>query len=194
MMFKRKKKDILTYSKFLIFAHSMRMPLRDDLLERLNNQPRPNELCGVSVPETLNSLSYGTLDALQRASTSDDVATAVITLLLNVKAQSVYDEDVNKVFGFIKFVEREVERINGLFSAIKTKYSSEEIQAGVKELNFGTFGVLDWYAKRMGIADQSDVMDVGWVRIYQCMKNDNEKAEYDRRLAEIYKNKSKTHK
>lgn len=187
----RKKTNKVTYGRFLIFAQCTRKPLYDDLLERLNNQQCPRELCGVSVPENLNAVSYGTLDTLQRAASSEDVAVSIITLLLNVNANDVYKEDVNKVFGFIKFVERELERINKLFSSIKTSFSPEEINAGVKQLKFGTFGVLDWYAKRMGIADQNEVMDVGWVRIYQCMKNDNDKSEYERRLAEIYKNKSK---
>lgn len=193
-MFGNKKQDKLTYGKFLVFAKCMKEMLRDELLERLNTQQRPQELCGTSVPQTLNEISYGTLDALQRAVNSEDVAVSVISLLLNVNANDVYNEDVNKVFGFIKFIEREVTRINDLFKAIKQTHTADEVQAGVNNLNFGTFGILDWYARRMGICDQAQVMDVGWVRIYQCMKNDNEKFEYERRLSKIHSNKHNSKK
>ena len=72
---------------------------------------------------------------------------------------------------------------------MQPKYSSEEVAAGVHDLDFGSFGVLDWYAKRMGIANQNDVRDIAWVRIYQCMKNDHEQQLYERRLQEQYMKK-----
>ena len=99
--------------------------------------------------------------------------------------------DVNDVFGFLSFVTKELEKINKLFSDIKQTFSKEEEAAGIKELDFGSFGVLDWYARRMGITNQNDVRDVAWVRIYQCMKNDNMQSEYERRLQKQYLNNSK---
>ena len=99
------------------------------------------------------------------------------------------DEDVNDVFGFVNFVANEILRINKVFSSIKVSYSPEEREAGVEELPFGSFGVLDWYAQRMHIANQNEVRDIAWVRIFQCMKNDNERNEYERRLSKIYSKK-----
>ena len=59
----------------------------------------------------------------------------------------------------------------------------------MEKLDFGSFGVLDWYARRMGITNQNEVREVAWVRIFQCMKNDAIKNEYERRLAKQYKPK-----
>lgn len=95
------------------------------------------------------------------------------------------------VFGVINFVRSELDRINKLFASIKVAHSPEEIAAGVENLNFGTFGVIDWYAKRMGITNQDEVYSVAWIRIYTCMKNDNEKAEYEQRLNKQYVEKAK---
>ena len=92
------------------------------------------------------------------------------------------------------FVTKELEKINKLFTSIKQTYSKEEEAAGIRELDFGSFGVLDWYARRMGIPNQNDVRDVAWVRIYQCMKNDNMQSEFERRLHKQYMNNSKSKK
>ena len=113
-------------------------------------------------------------------------------------APAIYDRDsvpvmkesAERVLWFVYFCNKEVERINKLFEAIKPHFDSEEKQAGVDRLKFGSFGILDWYARRMRITDQNEVRNVPWVRIYKCMKNDNELREYDRRLREVYKRKS----
>lgn len=165
--------------------------LRDELLERLRSQPRPSMLCGRKVPESLNALSYGTLDDLRAATSAEDPTAECVRVLLGVDAKELYEADVNDVFGFFSFVGREIEKINKLFKGIHHSYSKEEEAAGVHELDFGSFGVLDWYARRMGITNQNDVRDVAWVRIYQCMKNDNMQAEFERRLQKQYTEKSK---
>lgn len=193
MIFKRNKHKVrLSYRDFLLFHHCTKTAYNNELIERLNNQPPPTSLCGHECLQTLNEVSYGTLDAMQRISEEEDFACAIIKILLDVDAEEVMKEDVNKVWGFVMLVKREIERINKLFASIKQTYSDDEIRAGVKNLSFGTFGVLDWYARRMGIADQTQVMDIGWIRIYQCMKNDNDKAEYERRLSDIHLKKSKS--
>ena len=180
-----------TYGKFLLFFPFCIKEVQDELLEKLKAQPRPDRLCGVEVPQNLNSLSYGTLDDLQTAAGSKDVVGEVCHILLGLEPEKIKDEDVNKVFGFTNFVTRQLDNINRLFAAIKPHYSSEEKEAGIENLNFGSFGVLDWYAQRMHIANQNDVRDIAWVRIYQCMKNDNEKNEFERRLSEVYNKRSK---
>ena len=47
------------------------------------------------------------------------------------------------------------------------------------------FGLVDWYAKRMGIQNHDEVMDVCWMRVYKCMDMDTKTQEFNRRLAEI---------
>lgn len=178
-----------TYKTFVMLSEFSSDKDRDDMLSVLRSQPRPDTLCGENVPSSLNFLTYGQLDDLRGIDSSVDVIFSLCDIIFGKKLD-VYDEDVNKVFGFVNFCASELERINGLFSSMKTDYTSEEIEAGAKDLDFGSFGVLDWYAKRMGIADQNEVRDVAWVRIYFCMLNDHKQQEYERRLQRVYMSRS----
>ncbi len=189
---RRKKAKLTTYGEFLILLPLCHKKHQEELLETLKEAKRPAFVCGKEVPADLNTITYGQLDDFSRISqTEDDPAVRVFSILLGLDAPQIYEMNVFDVFGIINFVRVELERINGLFSSIKVTHTSEEIAAGVEDLNFGTFGVIDWYAKRMGITNQDEVYNVAWIRIYTCMKNDNEKAEYEQRLNKQYMNRAK---
>lgn len=166
--------------------------LQKEYIEILSKQQRPDKLCGEDVPENLNHLSYGQLDDLHSITTRKERNPEhKICEIIFGKTLDLMNEDVNAVYGFLNFCGDEIRRINALFESIKTDYSPEEIAAGVKNLSFGSFGVLDWYAKRMGITNQNDVRDVAWVRIYTCMKNDNAQQMFEKRLQDVYMRKSR---
>ena len=179
-----------TYGEFLHLHHLCSEEVRKEDEEILSKQPRPYYLCGECVPESLNLLTYGQLDDMRNISDNKDIAYQLSYIIFG-KTLNLLDEDVNKVFGFVNFCASEIERINKLFGSLKFDYTPEERQAGVESLNFGSFGVLDWYAKRMGIINQNDVREVAWVRIYQCMKNDHAQQEFERRLQDVYMKKSR---
>ena len=180
-----------TYREFLHFLPFCTDEHKKELMDILDRAEKPTEMCGVNVPEDLNLVSYGLLDDLANISASGvaDPMAEIISRLLEVDTEKVYEANVFDVFGVSKWVGNEVKRINKLFERISPSYSPEEIAAGVKSLNFGTFGVLDWYANRQRISDQNQVRDVAWIRIYTCMKNDNAKAEFNKRLNKQYQNK-----
>lgn len=136
-------------------------------------------------------ISYGKLVDLRNAAGAADPAAECLKILLDLKPWEISRLNVFDVFGFMNFIKEQVTNINNLFSALKVNYSSEELSAGVKELDFGPFGVLDWYARRMGITNQNEVRDVAWVRIYNCMKNDTEQNNYERRLHKQYMNQAR---
>ena len=180
-----------SYKDFLtLFPFAMKS-VQKELLERLKGQKRPETLCGKAVPKDLNAVTYGTLDDLRTAGETDDPAGTCVKILLGAEPRELLTESVNDVFGFTNFVTDELKRINGLFKGIKVNYSKEEIAAGIRELDFGSFGVLDWYAKRMGITNQNEVRDVAWVRIFQCMRNDCMRNNFERKLSQQYKPKIK---
>lgn len=185
-MKKKEDKDLCTYGKFLELFPLCTKGKQEELLGRLRKQPRPQFLCGKQVPDNLNMLTYGQMDDMQTAASAETPIEETCKVLLQVDPSLLLVEDVNDVFGFSNFVTSEINRINKIFSSIKPSYSKEERAAGVETLNFGSFGVLDWYAQRMHIANQNEVRNIAWIRIYQCMKNDNEKNEFERRLYQIY--------
>lgn len=186
-----RKKQECSYKDFLMLFPFATKEVQADLLERLKRQKRPNTLCGKVVPKDLNAITYGVLDDLRTAGGSDDPAGVCAKMLLGIEPHELMTEDVNDIFGFANFVTSELQRINNLFKSIKVQYSKEEIAAGIRELDFGSFGVLDWYARRMGITNQNEVREVAWVRIFQCMRNDCMRNNYERKLSKQYKPKKK---
>jgi len=184
-------RDACPYKDFLLLIGYSDKAVQDDLLGRLHEQPRPDTLCGKDVPKDLNTLSYGALDDLSNATKGDDPAFACAEILLGVGYADFLKEDVNSVFGFANFITTELRRINEIFKSVKVHYSKEEIAAGVRDLDFGSFGILDWYARRMGITNQNEVRSVAWVRIFQCMKNDCLRNDYERKLSQQYRPKNK---
>lgn len=190
--YRKKKIKLTTYGEFLVLLPLCHKDHQEELLETLKQAKCPAFVCGKEVPANLNTITYGQLDDFSRISQSEgDPAVQVFSILLGLEPPQVYELNVFDVFGMLNFVRSELERINALFASIQVTHSSEEIAAGIEDLNFGTFGVIDWYAKRMGITNQDEVFDVAWIRIYTCMKNDNEKAEYEQRLNKQYLEKAK---
>lgn len=190
-MFWRKKRNKAskgyTYYEFMTLFPFCSDERKEELLAILQSEPCPMFINGKKVPEDLNGVTYGLLDDLHVDASSglDPISNCLQTLMGFTNAE-IMMLPVEEVYGFRNFITRELERINKLFEDIKVNYSSEEISAGVNELNFGSFGVLDWYAKRMGIKNQNDVRDVAWVRIYTCMLNDTQMNNYERRLNKQY--------
>lgn len=180
-----------SYYEFLHLLPFCSDDTKEKILNQLDKAEKPDIFCGVRVPDNLNEISYGLLDDLANLSKRNegDPMAEAICLILKVKTEEVYEANVFDVFGLSSWIGKEVQHINKLFERISPNYSPEEVAAGVKSLNFGSFGVLDWYANRQRISDQNAVRDVAWVRIYTCMKNDNAKAEFSKRLNKQYQQK-----
>jgi hypothetical protein len=188
--FKRHKRQLrvlesYSYADFLILFPLCTEESKNEAMAHLNACTRPSFLGEHEVPDSLNHISYGKLDDLSRLQNEKDPFGAAMKILLDMPEAEIYALPVTKVFGFSNFVAKEVERINNLFAAIKLDHTSEEISAGIESLNFGSFGVLDWYARRMRITNQNEVRSVPWVRIYTCMKNDTAQAAYERKYNKI---------
>lgn len=180
-----------TYGEFLILFPCCCKAHQKELMATLEKAECPGFIFGKEVPKDLYAISYGKLDELRNASTALDPGAECLRILLGIKPEHVYQLNVFDVFGFARFCKEQIEKINTLFASLKIHYSPEELAAGVKDLKFGSFGVLDWYAKRMGITNQNEVRDVAWIRIYNCMKNDTEQNNYERRLRKQYLTQSK---
>jgi len=195
-LFKHRKKVTglrkYSYYEFLVLFAACSKKHQEEILGELANAPKPNFICDKEVPKTLNMLTYGQLDDLSDAGDGRDAHAVILEVIMGLTKEQIYTMNVVDVFGFNNFVKEEVKRINALFDSIKLDHTQDEVSAGIEDLNFGSFGVLDWYARRMGITNQNEVREVAWVRIYKCMKNDNEKTAYERRLNQQLINRAKT--
>lgn len=156
----------------------------DDL--KLETMTRPLKVGKHDTPENLNSMTLGQMIDLSDLKDGSEMFYKVCKVLLGMKVAEVNKAPAVEVVRFVGWVVGSVKRINNLFDSVKNKPSKEEVQAGINRLNYGIFGLIDWYAKRMGITDHDEVLGVHWGRVYQCLKMDNETTEFQKRLNKIY--------
>lgn len=178
--------------KFREFAGILSMQcLSENVLPLLESLPCPKSLGRVSVPESLDEISFGQLMELQNVPETE-VFTRPAEVILGLTPKDVWRCPALEVIGFAMFAAKEVKRIGEMFDRIPTMLTPEEREAGADKLNFGTFGIVDSYARRMSIPDHDYVLScVPWLRIWRCMMNDALTAQMQRRLREIYNKKTK---
>lgn len=151
--------------------------------DQLKEAPRPDTLCGKAMPKTLNSLTMGQLVDILSVKDGDGVK--VIEIITGLQPKDLDREAAESVVGFVNFIQSELKRISRMFKDLKPHYTPEERQAGIEDLDFGIFGTIDWYAKRMGITNHDDVLLVPWLHIYQCSSIDKENHEYQQRYMKV---------
>ena len=189
---KRKtERRFLSFRDYLAIFVATTDEVRQEQYEAMKHLSRPASVCGKETPENLNLISYGQLDDLHDAPEGVEAIVNCCKVILGADEESVMQERADRILAFVSFCNKEVERINSLFATIRPDFDPEEKMAGIDKLKFGSFGVLDWYSRRMGIVDQDEVRDIPWVRIWRCMKNDNETYKYEKRLRAVYRRKNK---
>ena len=174
----------------LPFAHFvLLMPyMTGETIKRLVLIDPPAKFGKVEIPDTLQMVTFGTLTKLQQAAQSRDylkTCCELVSILTGYSAERVASRPAIDVLGIVNMVQREMERIGKLFQSLNSGNTAEEQMAGADKLNFGAFGIVDWYARRMGIIDHEDVFNTPWARIYQCMKIDHEQGEFEKRYRQI---------
>jgi hypothetical protein len=145
---------------------------------------RPAYIGEVKCPEDLSALTIGQLIEIGEAN-GPEADYRIIDIVLGIDKAETDKCRATEVVAFLSWIGRQVKKVNRLFEQVQTRPTAKEKQAGVERLQFGLFGILDWYAKRMGITNHDEVLAVPWLRIYKCMDMDNKIERYQRRLNEI---------
>lgn len=177
----------MTVKEFLIKSR-----LTDDcdwIQATIEKLPKPYVVGEVHTPSTMNDLNIGELMQLQEISNEQEMLFVPCRVILGMEESEVLKADVNEVLGFVYWVAKEVERINKLFASTNVPPTPEEKLAGVDRLNFGPFGLLDYFALRMGISDHEEVEKVPWIRVYKCLEIDAGRIRFERRLRNILREK-----
>lgn len=189
----RRERLLMPFVKFV-----MLMPyMTADTIKSLVLIPPPKKLNKRDVPDTLQMVTFGTLTQLQQAADSNDylkTCCKLVSVLTGVDERVVASRRAYDVLGIVNMIKDEMERIGKLFKSLQGDHSSDEVAAGIERLEFGAFGIVDWYAQRMGIIDHEEVFATPWARIYQCMKIDHEQGEFEKRYRKIIENRSKLKK
>ncbi len=164
---------------------------KEDVDKQLLSLPKPDSLAGRPLPTDLNGISIGEVMMLQQAlkngKTDFERFKSCASILLQADIRPKHSAEA--FFGFGLWLLNELERIGKLFDRVKIQPTDDEIQAGYNTLQFGFFGTLDWWCRRMGIKDHSEAERVPWIRIYKCMDMDGKRLMYERKLRQIYQNK-----
>lgn len=189
----RRERLLMPFVKFV-----MLMPyMTADTIKSLVLIPPPKKFNKRDVPDTLQMVTFGTLTQLQQAADSNDylkTCCKLVSVLTGVDERVVASRRAYDVLGIVNMIKDEMERIGKLFQSLQGDHSSDEVAAGIERLEFGPFGIVDWYAQRMGIIDHEEVFATPWARIYQCMKIDHEQGEFEKRYRKIIENRSKLKK
>lgn len=189
----RRERLLMPFVKFV-----MLMPyMTADTIKSLVLIPPPKKFNKRDVPDTLQMVTFGTLTQLQQAADSNDylkTCCKLVSVLTGVDERVVASRRAYDVLGIVNMIKDEMERIGKLFQSLQGDHSSDEVAAGIERLEFGAFGIVDWYAQRMGIIDHEEVFATPWARIYQCMKIDHEQGEFEKRYRKIIENRSKLKK
>ena len=177
----RKKKEKITIKDFLVKMKYSRSYISNDIL----NLDRPAYILDRKVPDNLNEITFGQLCQLRHISSDQELIYMPLYILFNIRREIAEKCDAITALAFANWISKEVSRINKTFNSIQVKPTKEEIRAGIEKLNFGEFGIVDYYARRMGIQDHNTVMSLPWKRIFKCMEMDTKTNEYKKTLQKI---------
>ena len=182
LKYKRDNRSNMKFREWLTIATHSTMTTALDI----KRFARPRYVGGKRTPENLNLITMGALIAITHASTAQDAFFLPCKHILGLTDEQVNNALAVDVVSFAGWVAAQMDYINDMFKNLHREYTAEERQAGVEKLRFGVFGLVDWYAVRMGIHDHEEVERMPWIRIYECMRIDMERDAYQRRLQKIY--------
>lgn len=163
-------------------------------LDELKSAACPAEIMGKQAPQDLNDITLGQLIQLEVVGAEKGIFVAIAVVLLGRSEEWAMSAPTLPMLGLRNMVVAEQDRIAGLFRMLEREPDAAEVMAGIDKLNFGMFGLADWYAKRMGIQNHDTVFDTPWIRIWQCRKNDIEQGEYQERLQKSRMTLAKSHR
>lgn len=170
------------------FKHWIAVALFSNDIERLELEKctRPLKVGSVSTPANLDDMTLGQMVQMSDCKEGAHLFYNVCKVLLHMEAYQVDNCLAVEVVRFVGWVLGRVKIINGLFDKAKSKPSDEEIRAGINQLKLGIFGLIDWYALRMGITDHEEVTKVPWGRVYKCLDMDTRTNDFKKKLQKVY--------
>ncbi len=184
---------VSTKRKQMMFGEWLRLTKHGSFEKSLQmeSMTRPVFVGKKAVPSDLNELSFGQIIQMQGISDERMMFFVPARVILEMSEKDVMKAKAVDVVRFSVWVAKEMKRINKLFESTIRKPTEREKRAGIELLKFGVFGMVDWYALRMGLTDHEEVMSVPWMRVYKCLQMDSEKAKYQQRLRKIYEDEQR---
>lgn len=176
-------------SEFFLCFDALKIENRliDDLFDKLKEYHLTDKL-NIS----FNTLKFRQLIDLQsRVQNFNDIIFVSLEVVHGIPKKKALDMSAFDCIKFALHTKDELERITKLFKNVEYKPTSEELRAGINNLSHGFFGTIDWYARRMGITDHDEVVELNWTTIYQCLKIDFDNNKFERNYRQIINKQNK---
>ena len=155
---------------------------------------KPERIGKRKTMENFEDVPLGTIVDLSRIPKEGNALSRMVEITMGMTAKEVAKSKATEVVLYAIWLTNQLERVNKLFDKLKSAPSAMELQAGIDRLNFGIFGMVDEYARRMGITDHEEVMRTPWSIVYKCIEMDYQKAQFERRYAKLMENKIRSKK
>lgn len=172
-----------TLADFIMYTDILKIDEQaiDNLFERLKSYP----LCDM-LKISFNKLKFRQLIDLQtKIKTVNDMIFVPLEVVHDLKQNDVLQLSAFDCLRFALHSKDELERITNLFKTIEYKPTSDEVKAGINTMSHGFFGTVDWYARRMGITNHDEVVELKWTRIYKCLEIDFYNNKFERNYRKV---------
>lgn len=181
-IYKRDNRSNMKFGEWLTIAtHSIMLSALE-----IKKFSRPKYVGDHKTPETLAFITMRQLVQLSHAKNIEDVFYLPCSVLLGMTDNETRNTFAVDVVRWAGWVSAEIDSINEVFKSLRPTYSTAEQNAGVENLSFGIFGLVDWYARRMGMTNHDEAYNVQWRTIVECLKIDMETNRYQQRLQKQY--------
>ena len=168
-------KATTTFRDWLILAEAAGFKLE-------GTAQRPTYIGKKKTPESLQDMTFGQIVELTKR--GDDMA-KVVCVTMGMEREEVMRARATEVVRYVVWVTAQLERINKMFETLKSAPTAEELRAGVDALAFGIFGMIDTYARRMGITNHDEVLATPWMVVFKCLQMDKKIQDYEKRYNKI---------
>lgn len=178
----------MTFATYLLMAEY----IKGESIDALKGAAYGGKLGKREVSASLQGITLGELMQVQSYFGNPAAIVQGVCYVSGLTEKQLGKCPAQDVITFANAITHELERIAKLFDQCHVPPTPEEKKAGVEQLQFGWFGIVDWYCKRMGIVSHEYVTDcVRWVEIFKCLQMDAQMTLYERKLQKILYNTQK---
>ena len=161
------------------------------ILDNIKTMP-PKRILFWKIDTDLNRLGFMQRKRLMEAISKGDLFYSIYSELTNVPKWALNRTSVKKTFPFVKLVIENLKWRNKRDESLAMTYTTDEINAGIKKLGHGDFGIIDSLVRRYcGTYNHDEIYEWTDNRVYAVLKIDVDNIKFQRKLNKIQNEKLK---
>lgn len=161
-------------------------PFENEIIE----SERPDFINGNKVPDSLDSITYSQRIDLQDIKSESDMLFKPCEILFNLPKNEILSLSVQQVVGLSLWVVKELNRMSKREeNTLNYKPEPEELRAGISDLKFGAFGIIDSIVKSRPVYTHEEVLQLSCAKVYAMQLIDHKQRMFEKRLRKEYSKK-----